>query len=270
MSIIDIMDSLPLWGIFIASVVIIILSLELGFLMGKRDRGRLSEGEKISTGLIIGASLSLLAFMLALAFGSVASRLNERKHLVIDEANAIGTTFLRSDLLPLADRAEVRRILHDYVSLRLKFMREDTTMQYADQEFIDRSKELQDELWDRAVAIADQKPTPITALFLQSVNEVIDMHEKRVVITVDHRMSAIVWITLFGLTIFAMLVAGYDAALKNRRRAIKSMLMVAIAFSFVLMLVAGLDRPRQHLSPVTQAALIDLQGDIRRSMQSQQ
>ncbi len=143
-------------------------------------------------------------------------------------------------------------------------------MQSIEEEQIDRFKELQDELWARAVAIANHNPTPITALFLQSVNEVIDMHEKRVVVSVDHRMSAIVWITLFGLTIFAMLVAGYDAALKNRRRSIKSILMVAIAFSFVLMLVAGLDRPRQHLSPVTQAALIDLQGDIRRSMQSQQ
>ena len=268
MSIIDIMDSLPLWGIFIASVVIIILSLELGFLMGKRDRGRLAEGEKVSTGLVIGASLSLLAFMLALTFGTATSRLNERKHLVLEEANAIGTAFLRSDLLPQADRAEVRRILNDYVTVRLELMRPSTAQQT--EQGINRSKGLQDELWARAVAIAHKKPTPITALFLQSLNQVIDMHEKRVVVFIDHRMPAIIWITLFGLTIFAMLVAGYDAALKNRRRAIKSMLMVAIAFSFVFMLVAGLDRPRQHLSPVTQAALIDLQDDIRRSMQSQQ
>ena len=119
-------------------------------------------------------------------------------------------------------------------------------------------------------AIANHNPTPITALFLQSVNEVIDMHEKRVTVSVSHRMEAIFWITLYGLTVFAMFAAGYDAALKGGRHAIKSVLMVAVAFSIVLTLVVTLDRPRQDLSPVTQAALIDLQNDIRHSMQLQQ
>jgi len=269
MNIIKLMDGLPLWGIFLTSVGLIIISLELGFLLGKRDRGRLAEGEKITTGLIVAASLSLLAFMLAFTFNTVASRLNERKHLVLDEANAIGTAFLRSDLLPQAHRAEVRRILRDYVSLRLK-IKQRGKIQHVDQERIDRFKELQGELWGRAVAIADQKPTPITALFLQSVNEVIDMHEKRVTVSVSHRIPPIVWITLYGLTVFAMFVAGYDAALKGGSHATKSVLMVAVAFSIVLTLVVTLDRPRQDLSPVTQAALIDLQNDIRHSMQVQQ
>ena len=107
MSIIKLMEGLSLWGVFLAWLTIIILSIELGFLLGKWGRGRLAEGEKILTGMMAGAALSLAAFILAFTFGTVTSRLNERKHLALDEANAIGTAFLRSDLLPQAYRAEV-------------------------------------------------------------------------------------------------------------------------------------------------------------------
>jgi hypothetical protein len=100
-------------------LVIIFLSIEFGFHLGKRRLARLAGETKIRTEPVVAACLSLLAFMMAIVFGSVYSRFNELKHVVLDETNAIGTAFIRADLLPTADRAEVRRLLQDYVNFAL-------------------------------------------------------------------------------------------------------------------------------------------------------
>jgi len=77
MNITEILDSLPLWGIFAVSLLITFFSIEFGFLMGRRRQGRLKGGEKVFTGPVVAASFSLLAFMLAMTFGSVDSRFDE-------------------------------------------------------------------------------------------------------------------------------------------------------------------------------------------------
>ena len=84
------------------------------FVWADGDTPRLTGGEKIQTGPVVAASLGLLAFMLAFTFGAVTKRYDDRKQLVLDEANAIGTACLRADLLPEPDRDSVRRLLYDY------------------------------------------------------------------------------------------------------------------------------------------------------------
>lgn len=93
------------------------------------------------------------------------------------------------------------------------------------------------------------------------------MHEKRITIGIHYRLPGTVWMVLYGLAIMAM--GGYDNGVSNSRRVIGVSLSAAVAFSVVLMLVTALDQPHQHLSTTTHAAMIDLQDDIRRSMQSQ-
>jgi hypothetical protein len=100
MNVTELLDKIPLWGVFLASLMITFLSIEGGFLLGKRRRGRLPREEKIYTGPLATASLTLLAFMLAIVFGAVQSRFNELKHVGLDEANVIGTAFIRADLCP--------------------------------------------------------------------------------------------------------------------------------------------------------------------------
>jgi hypothetical protein len=89
------MDSMPLSGVFLASLIITFVSINLGFRMGQRTRGRLTGDEKAHTGPLAAASPSLLALMLAIVFGAAESRFSELKHVALDEANAIGTAFLR-------------------------------------------------------------------------------------------------------------------------------------------------------------------------------
>lgn len=260
-------DGLSLWWIFLASVVIILLSNEVGFQLGSKRRRLLAAEEKIQTGPVVAACLGLLAFILAFTFGSVTSGYDERKQLVLSEAIVIGTAYLRVDLLPQADRTKIRRILYDYVTLRIDAMKSGNVQQI--QQGIDRSKELQGELWSRAVAIAAQNQTPVSALFLQSVNELIDLHQRRVTVGLDLRMPTIFWVALYSLTVLAMLAGGYDAGLIGRRRSITTLIAEALAFSVVLLLVVALDRPLHQLSIVSQAALLELQQDIQRSLRAQ-
>lgn len=265
MNIIELLDKLPLWGILVTSTAIIYFSTEFGFLLGKRARERATGKRRIQTATVVAATMGLLAFVLAFTFGTVTSRNNELKHLVLDDVNAIGTTWLRADLLPETDRAEVRKILHDYVTLRIDSVQGATPQKI--EHAIKRSSELQNELWSRAVAIARQNPTPISSLFLQSLNDMIDLHQKRVTVAIYHRLPSIFWLVLYGLTILAMVAGGYDVGLVGGRRSITTLLVVTLAFSVVLYLVVALDRPRTQLKTISQAALIDLQQDIRRSMQ---
>jgi hypothetical protein len=259
-------DNLPVWGVFILSVIAILLAIEAGFRLGRRARERPSKQGRIQIGSVVAASLGLLGFILAITFGSVISRYDDRRQLVLDEANAIGTTYLRADVLTDVDRAATYRILDDYVTLRIEVVQGDNSDQLKD--FLKRSEELLDELWSQAVTIAEQQPTPISALFMRSVNQVVDLHQARVTVGKDHRMPVIFWFALYGLTVIAMVVGGYDSGLTGGRRSFTAHMSLTLAFSVVLALVVALDRPVGQISGVSQAAMVDIQQKIRRSMQS--
>jgi len=265
MNITEILDKLLLWGIFLLSLLITGLSLELGYFAGRHRRRKLAGEEKVFTGPVVAASFSLLAFMLAITFGAVDSRFKELKHIALEEANAIGTAFLRADLLPEDDRAEVRQLMRDYVDLRVEAVSSDSEEEIV--RAIEASEKLQGDLWSTAAALAEQHPTPISALFVQSLNELIDIYGKKITVSIRYRLPASVWMMLYGLAILAMAIGGYDIGLSGSRRVVAVSLATALAFSAVFTLVVGLDRPDQHLSTATQEVMIDLQEDIRQSME---
>jgi hypothetical protein len=263
MNITELFDVLPPWGFFLTSFIIIYGSIVIGLYLGKWTSARLSEGDKIDIGPVVTACLSLLAFLLAIVFGAVYSRYNELKHVVLDEANAIGTAFTRADLLPNADRTEVQRLLLDYTTSRLE------AMQSGDREKIElavaKSKELQAELWSIAITNAETNPTPLSALFIQSLNNVIDMHEKLITIGIHHRLPGDAYTMLLVLAFLAMALGGYKSGLTSIRRTLVVTLVAAVAYSLVFTYVFTLDHSHNRVS--MQAPMIDLQEDIRRSMQ---
>src|ERR1700720_1526300 len=99
MPISGLMDYLPLWGLFAASVFVVGLSIECGHRLGHYRRRSSEEEKEAPVGAIVGATLGLLAFILAFTFGLAASRFDARRQIVVEEANAIGTTYLRAGLL---------------------------------------------------------------------------------------------------------------------------------------------------------------------------
>ena len=95
-----ILDALPLFGLFIFILLVVLLSVECGYRLGKYRRSRSEQEKEAPVGTMVGATLGLLAFILAFTFGLAAARFDARRQVLLDEANAIGTTYLRAGILP--------------------------------------------------------------------------------------------------------------------------------------------------------------------------
>jgi len=247
------LDFLPLWAFFGLTIAFVLLSIEAGFRIGRR-RAVMAEPEKESSaGAMANASLALLAFLLAFTFGFAASRLEVRRSVLVEEVNAIGTTYLRAGTLPQPERAQARALLREYVDVRLAGVRSGEI-----DEAIRRSAEIQTRLWESAAALAEQSPRSIVVgLYLQTLNEMIDLHMKRVTEGLRVRIPAIIWIVLYTITVLAMAESGYQMGLGGRRRPLSTPAF-ALAFAAVMLLIADLDRPLAGWTRVSQQSMVEL------------
>jgi len=251
------LDYLPLWGLFLATVAVVMFALEAGYRLG-RHRSRRTEQEKESpVGAVVAATLGLLGFMLAFTFGIAGSRYDARRQAVLDEANAIGTTFLRAGLLPEGRGESIRNLLRSYVDARLDAARTGDI-----ESAVRRSSELHGQIWAKTEAIATKHPESIlVGLFVQSLNETIDLHETRVVVGLYNRIPLILWGTLYFLAALTMIGVGYHAGLTSKVRS-PAILVLVLTFSAVMVLVADLDRPLEGMLRVSQQALVDLRSTM--------
>ena len=249
-----VLDFIPLWLFFPAALGLALLALEAGYRMG-RWRNTHAEGEKEApTGAMVGAILGLLAFMLAFTFSLAASRFDARRTTLLDEANAIGTTYLRAGLLPDPERSEIEGLLRNYVAVRLRAVEKGRLA-----EGIVRSERLHNELWSHATAAANKNPASImTGVFIQSLNEMIDLHSRRLLVGAKSRIPATIWAGLFGLALIGMASIGYQAGLAATRRS-PAMFFLTLAFAGVIFLIVDLDRPYEGLLHVSQSSMLELQ-----------
>jgi hypothetical protein len=247
------LDRFPLWGLFVITVLVILFSIEIGFRAAHAVARRSESEQKWPLDEIEAATLSLLAFMLAFTFGLAASRFEMRKSLVMDEANALGTAYLRAGILPEPDRTEIRNLLREYLEVRVHAVRSAKVG-----EGIARSGLLQDRLWSEAAAVGEKNPGSIVVgLFIASLNDVIDLHTKR--LTQDrNRIPGSIWAALYVVSILGMAEVGYHAGLNTTRRTL-STIPLAIAISAVMLLIADLDRSHEGFLDVSPQPLIDLQ-----------
>lgn len=247
------LDFLPIWLFFLATAAIVFGSVEGGYRLGKYRR-QYSEPEKESpVGAIVAATLGLLAFTLAFTFGLAATRFDARRQVILAEANAIGTTHLRADFLPEPRRTEARRLLRDYVDARLEGIQPGRL-----DRAVARSTRLHALLWAQAVAAGQTEPRSVpVGLFIQSLNQLIDLHSERIQVAVKNRIPAVIWGMLYFVAVVAMAALGYHEGLASLRRS-PAVLALVLTFSAVLALIADLDRPQEGLVRVSQQFLIDL------------
>lgn len=245
-------DVLPLWALFPAMVMMVLFLVEAGFRLGRYRGTKLDHEMEAPVGAMVGAALGLLAFMLAFTFGNAASRYDTRRHLVVEEANAIGTTYLRASMLP--DRGdEIQELLRKYLELRLEIARTGAV-----EAGVLRSEALQGELWAEATEVVRQRDSEIVSLFVQSLNELIDIHATRTAFAGRARIPSTIWISLLAVAGFSLGVMGYYVGLSGSRRSLATVAL-AVAFSTVLLLIADLDRPQEGALRVSQQSLLDLQ-----------
>ena len=253
------LDVVPLWLLFVAVLVFTGLALEGGYRLGRWRHARTDDEKPTPVGAMVGFILALFAFMLAFTFGMAANRFEARRQAVLEEANAVGTTYLRSELLREPQRSESARLLREYVDLRVHGIQEGKL-----QETVARSQEIQQQLWVEAIKAAESKdnPAPITSLYIQSLNQMIDMHAKRVQIGMRSRIPMSIWVGLFSLALLAMASVGYQAGLSPTRRS-PAMIGLLLAFVGVFFLIADLDRPFEGYLAVSQEAMIDVQKSMK-------
>jgi len=247
------LDALPLWGLFIFILAVVLLSVEGGYRLGKYRRSRHEEEKEAPLGTMVGATLGLLAFILAFTFGLAATRFDARRQVLLNEANAIGTTYLRAGMLP--ERAQqIRDLLRAYVGARLEAVRSGKVA-----EGVRRSEEIQQQMWLEAETIGQKTPNSIVVgLFVQSLNQLIDLHAERLQAGLRSRIPGAIWVGLFAVAALSLATMGYHAGLSGTRRSL-AIVAVAVTFSVVIELIADLDRPQEGVLRVSQQALLDVE-----------
>lgn len=255
------LDSVPLWGILGVTFALGLAALEGGYRYGAWRHTRVTEEKVPPVAAMVASLLGLLAFMLAFTFSLAASRFDARRQAVLNEANAIGTTYLRARLLPEPHQSKIAAILRDYVKLRSR------RMQPAEiEELLKTSEELHNQIWSEAVAVAEQDRTSImTGLFLQSLNESIDLHATRVYFGLRSRIPLSIWLALLILLALGLGSVGYQAGLSATRRS-PEMPVLAFAFSIVLFLIVELDRGHEGFLQISQQPMIDLYNSMESSL----
>ena len=251
------MDAFPLWVVFAATLLVVVVAIESGFRLGRATHAR-SEDEKESPVSAIAATiLALLAFIMAFTFGIVSDRYDARKALVREEANAIRTAWSRSDFLPEPNRGEAVRLLREYVDGRLAAVQSNDFARV--RAALLEAVRIQRQLWDMAVVNARKDMnSDVAALYIESLNDVTNMHALRVAVGLHARIPAGIWLGFYALTMLSMVAVGYHAAIAGSRRS-WMMLILALSFALVITLIAALDLSQNRfLLPIPQQPLEDL------------
>ena len=253
----QLIDSLPIVGFFVAFVIVALITAELGYRLGRWWQKRTADEKEGPTAMIVGSLLALMAFLLAITMGMASDRFNARRGVVLAEANAVGTTYLRAGYLPEPAASESKNLLREYVPLRI--LTDDITDVRAR---IARSVEIQDKLWAITEALARTTPnSQVLALYIASLNEMIDLHQKRVIAGLYARVPETVIILLLLCSTLTLAMVGYNAGLTLRRSPLTAVVLV-IVLGAVITLVIDLDRPREGFLKVSQQPLIYLQQQI--------
>ncbi|NJN05730.1 MAG: DUF4239 domain-containing protein [Rhodobacteraceae bacterium] len=246
----------------VALFIGMLLTMEAGYRLGSRRRKRDPEGAQAGIGAVNGAVFGLLGLLVAFTFSGAATRFDERRHLIVEEANCIGTAWLRVDLLPVDEQPGIRDLFRRYLDSRLETYQMAMDIEGAEAEYAG-SVRLQNQIWQRAVAACEVKQDSATkALVLGALNAMIDISTTRVAATRIHP-PVVIFSLLFGLGLGCSFLAGYGmAGGKTRNWTHKVGFAGVLALSVYV--IIELEYPRLGLIRVD--ATDQLLLDLRKSM----
>jgi hypothetical protein len=255
------MDNIPLWLLFVLTTLLVVGTIELGFLIGKSVRRKTEDEKESPVSAIAGTVLAMLAFILAFTFGIVSDRYDARRALVREQADAIRTSYLRSDFLPEPSRDQANDLYHTYVALLVQDARKGHLT--SDPEQLSQLRSIEGQLWDLAVAnVRGGDNSDISALYAESVNDMTNVLANRIAVSVQSRIPTQIWIVLYVLVVLGMIAVGYQTAISGSRRT-WAMVVLAFSFSIVIVLIAALDDPEHGYINISQRPMIDLQSELK-------
>ena len=237
---------------------------EIGRRIGVARLGSDPDGLAHGIGAVDGAVFALLGLLIAFTFSGAAARFEARRHLITQEANAIGTAFLRVDLLPTDAQPELRDLFRKYVDLRAVVYSE-VADRAATEAKLAEAAALQETIWAKALA-AGRRPdaaAPATMLVLPALNEMIDITTTRHVATQNHP-PLVIYLLLAGLSLVGSLLVGYGMS-ENKRQSWLHTTAFAIVLSLTTYVIVDLEFPRVGLIRVDAAdqVLVDLRKSMR-------
>jgi hypothetical protein len=256
----------PIQWAFLLSIALFLgmmACLEAGYRIGRHNVGRHPDLAHEGIGVIEAAVFALLGLLLGFSFAGATARLDSRRQLIVQEANSIGTAYLRLDLMPAADQPEIRRLFREYLDTRLRVYEKLPDLGAAEQELA-RGEQIQQEIWSRAVTASRADPTQNAArLLLPALNEMIDVTTSRTIALHTH-LPTLIFALLICVALLSGLLAGYAMA-KRERRSWLHLLLYAAVVSMTIYVVLDLDYPRSGLIHLKAAdnALIKLRDSIR-------
>jgi hypothetical protein len=225
--------------VFPFSLATLWLSAVIGVFFRKKLRP-LDKEEREDFGVIRAATLTLLGLIIGFAFSMSVSRYDQRKNYEAAEANAIGTEYVRAELLPAPETATVREMLRNYLDQRVLFY---TSYDLPQLRQIDRdTARLQNDLWSVVQARAAVQPTTIIALTVSGMNDVLNS-EAYTQAAWWNRIPVAAWVLMIAIATFCNLLIGYGAQTSNKTL----FLILPLAVSVAFVLIADIDSPRGGL-----------------------
>ena len=242
--------------ILIFSIIVLFGAIEVGRWFGARAKPQ----GKGSIPTLESSILGLLALMIGFTFAVALSRFEARREGVLNEANAIGTTALRARLLSAPHNQECLKLLREYVQLRLDVTQR-TPSALDLKTALARSNAIQEALWLQVKEAAAKNNGMVpTGLFIQSLNEMIDDQEKRV-IALKSSVPNIVLIVLYSIAMVASAFSGYAAGVEAQRSR-APMYVAMVLFIAVILLIQDLDRPTDGFITASQQPMQDVAATI--------
>jgi hypothetical protein len=249
---------LPVWLVIPFTVVAVVLTVELGYRIGRRTRlSPTHEAEHLAAELATPA-VGLLGLMLAFTFGWAATRFDSRLNARLSEAKQVANMFRLSDFLPASDRERLRSILRDYISVSLGASRGVAGFQAA----FAKREAMHREIWQIAVRAGEANPnSEVTAQFVSEVNEMLNSHLNRSILAVSSRIPSGIVYGLFAILILTMGMLGYQMGLTSPSRS-PALVPLILSISLVVFLIVDLNRPLEGLLGVHDRALAELQREL--------
>ncbi|WP_439889194.1 hypothetical protein ACSX1C_09390 [Pseudomonas sp. MBLB4123] len=242
--------------------VLIILFNEIGFQVGRFVQNRTDSEIKELTGAVQASILGLLALLLGFTFSMSMQRYDDRNQALIEEANAIGTAVLRVQLLPEQHQEPVAQLLRQYIDLRVTLGEVDLTRHAERSHYNQQVKQLQGQLWDRAVRATNDDPRPVTSgAFVAALNQMIDSQGQRHALLQMH-VPEVVLLLLFVVFIASVGILGYSSGLSGKR-IVAPTVLVSLLIALIVFIIIDLDRPKRGLIQVDQGILQDLRDSGR-------
>lgn len=243
--------------LFLVMLVLLTASAALGALVLRR-RKPIAADAREDFNLVQGATLTLLALLIGFTLSMAVGRYDQRKNLEEEEANAIGTEYLRADLIEGPDTARVKALLERYLDQRLLYYRTRDADQLA--EIATATAQIENEMWLLARNVAREKPTPIGALVVSGMNDVINSQGYAEAAWLN-RIPVSAWSLMVVIAFLSTLMQGYGCRTDSSKAVL---FFLPLTVSLSLTLISDIDSPRGGLIRVAPQNLMSLAASMQR------